>query len=80
MKDLPYLQSCHPVPGRGGAGKYNGWRLSRAAARAKKVERLVVLLGAFVHRFNGLEGELNAQGSSVLAVFVVFAFPGQRYY
>ena len=46
------------------------------AARAEQVECHLALLHALVHGFNGLEGELEAQGSGVLAVFVVFALPG----
>jgi len=55
--------------------------LSRAnVARAKQVERLMALLRALVHRFDGLEGELDTQGSGALAVGLVFAFPGQFYH
>ncbi len=46
------------------------------AARAEGVKRHLALLGALVHRFNGLEGKLEAQGGSALAVGLVFTFPG----
>ena len=46
------------------------------AARAEQVERHLALLGALVHRFDGLEGELDPQGGGALAVGGVFAFPG----
>ena len=51
--------------------------LSRAnAARAEQVERHLALLRALVHRLDGLEGELDPQGSGALAVDLAFALPG----
>ena len=49
--------------------------LSQAnAAHAEQVECHLALLRAFVHRFDSLEGELDAQGGDTLTAGVVFAF------